>query len=252
MITNETYFLEKEHMSVSLYKQFCKCELLALQGFGEPTSSMLVGSYVDAYVEGTLDQFKLEHPEILSSRGSTKGELKSEFKKADEICQFIENDTVFSKFMSGEKQTIMTGNINGVPWKIKMDSYSPKIAINDLKVMASITNSKGEYVDFISQWGYDIQLACYQEIVYQNTGDKLPCFICAVTKETPINSAIIKIPQHILDGALYRVQITAPYYYDVLKGKELAKGCNKCKVCITRRTTTPIISMEEIMDNGQI
>ena len=207
---------------------------------------MLIGSYVDAYIEGTLDIFKTEHPEIFSSRGTTKGELKEAYKNADLICKFIDNDPVFSKFMSGEKQTIMTGEIAGVPFKIKMDSYSPHIAINDLKVMRTVTNNQGVYYDFVTLWGYDIQLACYQEIVRQNTGEQLPCFICAVTKEIPINSVIINIPQPFLDRALGVVQTEIWHLYDVKTGVVAPCGCGVCNTCIASKRETPIISLDDI------
>ena len=78
------------------------------------------------------------------------------------------------KFMSGKKQVIMTGELFGTKWKVKMDSYIPDIAIVDLKVMASITKLEWVrdigYLDFVRYWGYDIQGAIYQEIVRQNTG----------------------------------------------------------------------------------
>jgi hypothetical protein len=237
-------------MSVSSYKLFKQCENKGIKGFGTPSKDMLVGSYVDAYIEGTLSEFCEEHPEIISSQGKTKGELKAEFKKAVEICNFIDADKTLQQFLSGEKQVIMVGEISSIPFKIKMDSYSPKIAITDLKVMYTITDSKGNYIDFISKWGYDIQLACYQEIVFQNTGDRLPVYIVVVTKENPINSAIINIPQVVLDRALYGVQADLSHYYDVRKGIVLPIGCGLCAECIIKRQKTPIISMIDIMEGG--
>lgn len=250
LITDKLYFADKKYMSVSSWKQFDKCEVSALNGFGTPTPSMMVGSFVDAYISGTLDEFKSENPQIISSRGETKGQLKSEFKQAEEICQFIDNDKMFSRFMSGEKQVVMTGDICGVPFKIKMDSYSKGIAINDLKVMASVTNRSGEYIDFITPWQYDLQLAVYQYICKQNTGELLPTYICAVTKENPINSVIVNVPQDYLDRALYRVESTIEHFYDVKLGKVEPVGCGTCHTCIENRTETPIISLYDIIQNN--
>ncbi len=246
-ITNLDYYENDEYMSVSQFKKLSKCEVDGLVPFPPPTSSMMVGAYVDAFVEGTLEQFKEANPDIFSSRGATKGELKSEYKMADTICEFIQKDPVFSKFMSGEKQTIMTGEISGVPFKIKMDSYSPNIAINDLKVMRSVTDRFGNFYDFITPWGYEVQLACYQEIVRQNTGEQLPCYVCAVTKEVPINSVIVKIPQDVLDIALYKVQSEINHLYDVKMGKVEPHGCGTCDSCISARKSTPIISMRDLL-----
>lgn len=248
ILTSDNYYDKDEYMSVSEFKRYQKCEVFGIQGYMEQmTDAMLIGSYVDSYIEGTLSKFKEEHPEVFSSRGENKGELKAPYKNADTICEYIDNDKVFSQFMSGEKQTIMTGNIAGVPWKIKMDSYSKGIAINDLKVMRTVTDSSGNYYDFITPWGYDIQLACYQEIVFQNTGERLPCYICAVTKETPINSVIVNITQDFLNKALYKVESLAPRFYDIKMNKEEPLGCGLCDNCISMRKSTPIISLEDLI-----
>lgn len=248
-VTNDNYFEDTGHLSVSKWKKFNKCEVDGLSDWGEPTVSMLTGSYVDSYVEGTLEQFKLNHPEIISSRGTSKGELKSEFKQADDICRFIDNDELIQEFLSGEKQKIFTGEIAGVPYKVMVDSYSKGIAISDLKCMATIRDRSGKYYDFISAWGYNYQGAIYQEIIRQNTGEQLPFFIVVVTKESPIDSAIIQIPQHILDKSLYEVELTSSRYYDIMNGDEVPIGCGICKSCISKRSSTPLISMEDIMEN---
>ena len=250
--TDKEYFADEHYMSVSRFKVFEKCEVSAMSGEKYESTALLVGSYVDAYVSGTLEQFKEEHPEIISSRGATKGQLKSEFKVADEVIEKISNDTIFQQFLSGEKQVTMTGEISGVPFKIKIDSYSEGKAIVDLKVMASITRRDGQYFDFITPWGYDVQGAVYQEIVRQNTGQQLPFFIAVATKENPVNTAIIQIPQLILDRALYRVESQVERFYKVMQGEEEPVGCGVCSACIKDRTETPIISMEDILEGGLI
>ena len=246
-LTSDNYFEDTYYMSVSAFKKLNYCEVAGLEPWGEPSTAMLIGSYVDAYVEGTLDRFKENHPELISSRGATKGQLKADYKLADTICEYIDSDKVFSQFMSGEKQVVMTGEIAGVPFKIMIDSYSKGIAINDLKVMRTVTDRSGKYIDFIGDWGYDIQMACYQEIVRQNTGERLPTYICAVTKESPINSVIVNIPQEYLDVALYEVESKLPHLYDVKRGLVVPVGCGVCKSCIAQRPVTPIISYKELV-----
>jgi len=249
-LTCDNYYEADDYFSVSTWKAMTKCEVGGKEPYNSiPSTAMLVGSYVDAYVEGTLDKFIEEHPSIISSRGETKGQLKSDFKQAEEVCRFIDNDERLQRFLSGEKQTVMSGEICGVPFKIKMDSYSEGIAINDLKVMATITKN-GKYYDFITAYGYDVQLACYQEIVRQNTGKQLPCYIVVVTKETPTNSAVIQLPQEIMDVALYKVQSTINHLYDVKIGKEDAVGCGNCSHCISKRTETPLISYYDLISEN--
>ena len=94
---------------------------------------MMIGSYVDSYYEGTLNEFRTKNPHIFRK----DGKLLSGFQKAEDIIARTERDELFQKYMSGQKQVIMTAELFGVPWKIKMDSYLEDKAIVDLKVMAS-------------------------------------------------------------------------------------------------------------------
>lgn len=210
-LTSENYYSQeanKEYMSVSGYKDFAgtygkmPCEFYGMEKLNgrwedEKSTALLVGSYVDSYFEGSLNQFKEDNPEIFTQ----KGELKANFKQAEEIIARIERDEYFMKYMSGQKQVIMTGELFGAKWKIKMDSYIPGVAIVDLKVMASITDLKWVkdigYLDFVRYWGYDIQGAVYQEIVRQNTGEKLPFFIAGATKQTEPDIRIIHVTDRV-------------------------------------------------------
>lgn len=245
-LTNDTYFEKDEYMTVSQFKGYEKCQVLGGTPF-TPTLPMLVGSYVDAFIEGTLEKFKEEHPELISSKGATKGELKADFKYADEICKYITGNERLMKFLGGEKQTIMTGVIQGVPFKSKMDSYIPDVLIADMKIMRTVTDNNGRFYDFITPFGYDVQLAVYQELVRQNTGKQLPVYIVAITKESPINSVIIQIPQTFLDKALYRVSSQVVDIYAVKMNKAEPVGCGVCDACIAKREVTPLISLLDIV-----
>ena len=198
-LTDENYFskeMNMKYMSASQFKDFLKCPACAMAKLKEEwkqekTTALMVGSYVDASYEGTIDIFKAKNPEIFKK----DGELKSEYKKAEEIINRLEKDKMFSKYMSGEKQVIMTGEILGVPFKIKIDSFHKDKCIVDLKVMKDmqpIWNGK-EKENFVEYYGYDIQMAIYQEIVRQNTGKILPTFLCVATKETVTDFAILEI-----------------------------------------------------------
>ena len=79
MLTNENYFApesSQSYMSVSQFKSFLDCEARTMAELnGEyhkaTTDSLLIGSYVDAFFEGTLQSFISAHPEmqIISSSG---------------------------------------------------------------------------------------------------------------------------------------------------------------------------------------
>lgn len=77
-LTNENYYSKEaneEYLSVSQYKDFMGtygkrgCEEYALAKIEgtweenmEDSDALMVGSYVDAHFEGTLDLFKAKHP----------------------------------------------------------------------------------------------------------------------------------------------------------------------------------------------
>lgn len=260
ILNNETYYSQKaneEYMSVSQFKDFngtygrLACEHTALEKlhgtWEEPKSTaLMVGSYVDAYFEGTLDQFKMENPLLFKKDGN----LKAEYVKADEIIARIERDEYFMKYMSGQKQVIMTGELFGAKWKIKIDSYIPDIAIIDLKVMASITELKWVrdigYLDFVRYWGYDIQGAIYQEIVRQNTGKKLPFYIAGATKEKDPDIRIIHVTDNYLQEALHVVEASMPRILEVKSGQEAPDRCELCDCCRKTRVLTAPISILDL------
>ena len=265
MELNELNYFSKEadeaYMSVSQYKDFAGatgmrgCEAKAMakltdKWHDDPSTAMLVGSYVDAYYEGTLDAFKAIHPEIMKKDGT----LKAEYVQADQIIQRSLQDEMFQGFMAGDKQVIMTGHMFGADWKIKMDSYIPDKAIVDLKVMQQVfEDDRNEpkhiwvrdlgYVDFIKWWGYDIQGAVYQEIVYQNTGKRLPFFIAALDRQKETGMAIFHVDDQVLREALKMVETNMPRVLDVKAGLSEPDRCECCDYCRHTKVLTSVIDI---------
>lgn len=248
-----------EYMSVSQFKDFngtygrAACEFGAVEKMEKrwverETTALLVGSYVDAYFEGTLERFRAGHPNIFKKTGD-KGLLR-EYAKAEEIIARIERDGYFMKYLSGRKQEIMTGELFGTEWKIKMDSYIPGVAIVDLKVMSSITELKWVkdlgYLDFVRYWGYDIQGAVYQKVVEANTGKRLPFYIAAATKENEPDIRIIQVTQNYLDEALRVVGANLPRILRVKSGEALPDRCELCDCCRHNRVLTKPISIADL------
>jgi hypothetical protein len=245
VLTAENYYSKEaneKYMSVSQYKDFAgtygkmACEFSTIEKLEErwaqkKTTPLLVGSYVDSYFEGTLEEFKKANPEIFTQ----KGELKANYKQAERIIARMERDPLFMQYMSGEKQVIMTGELFGAEWKIKIDSFVRGIAITDLKVMASITKLEWVkdigYLDFVRYWGYDIQGAIYQEIVYQNTGERPPFYIAAGTKEEEPNIEVIHVTQNYLDEAKHMVEMNMPRILRVKNGEAEPDRCEMCDCC---------------------
>jgi hypothetical protein len=177
------------------------------------------------------------------------GGLQAKYIKANEMIGRCERDIKFMEFMSGEKQVIMTGEMFGAKWKVKIDSYHPDKCIVDLKTCQSITKQFYHkdigYVNFLGEWGYYIQGAVYQEIVRINTGKKLPFFIAAVSKEKVPNIEIIQVEQSLLDEALTEVEMNT-HKVMLLKNREAEPiRCGLCDYCKhTKVLTKPVLSSE--------
>ncbi|WMI80937.1 PD-(D/E)XK nuclease-like domain-containing protein [Anaerotignum sp. MB30-C6] len=237
ILTAENYFSKEasmKYMGVSQFKAFEECEAGGLakakcEFDEEKTVALLVGSYVDAHFEGTLDVFKAQNPAIFT----LKGDLRAEYKKANEIINRIESDSEFMKFLSGEKQVIMKGEIEGVPVKIKIDSYFPDEKIVDLKVMKDFAPiwKDGQKMPYFEAWGYDLQAAVYQEIVRQFTGELLPFYIAAATKEKTTDIQGLIMPQEFLDERLSYFRGLVRHYDNIKKGIEKPIRCGKCDFC---------------------
>lgn len=263
-LSEETYYspeANREFMSVSQYKDFAgalgkvACEATALarlhgEWAEEPSTAMLVGSYVDHYFEGTLDEFRAEHPEIFRKDGG----LKADYVQAEKLIERAERDPLFCKYLSGEKQRIMTGSFLGCQWKIKMDSYHEGKAIVDLKVVSSIREAKWTRetgsLDFVRFWGYDIQGAIYQEIVYQNTGKRLPFYIAAISKEKEPDIEIIQVSDIYLEDALARIETHLPRVLAVKEGREPPKSCGHCDYCKRTKVLRKPIGIGDLMKDG--
>lgn len=254
ILTNENYFsaeMQKKYMGVSQYKSFEACPACAMAEINsiykrQMTPALLVGSYIDAHFEGTLDLFKAQHPELFKRDGG----LKAEYTKAEEIINRIERDDMFMKYMSGKKQVIMTGNIAGVDIKIKIDSLcSDKIV--DLKIMRDfepIYKPEQGRLPWYEAWRYDLQGAVYREIYRQNTGEKLPFYLAAATKETVPDIGIWHIGDETLDFELARFAENVPVYDAMKSGAMDAPRCEKCDYCKQTKVLTEAIESEDEFD----
>ena len=261
-LNNENYFSPEanlEYMSASQFKDFMKCEKDAIakiigETVEEPSKAMLVGSYVDAYFSGEMDEFKVKNPQIFKKDGT----LLKDFEKANEIIAAIESDELLMQYLNGKHQVIMTGEINGVKFKIKVDSLLPDCIV-DQKIMSSIQeliwvekDGRNVKVDFVEAFGYDIQGAIYQEIVRQNTDKKLPFVLAVTTKEENPDKALIEIDQCYLDKALKLVQELAPHYDLVKQGVVKPVGCGKCPSCRIGLKVTGVVSYETLFNKVRV
>ena len=256
-LTNENYHSTEArlaYMGSSQFKSFLHCEKQALAEVrGEldekSTDALLFGSYVDAYFSNEMNEFVPKHPEMFNAR---TGELKSAFANAEKVIETIENDEMMLKYLSGEHQRIMTGEIAGVPFKIKIDSFFDGQCIVDQKIIKDLKpvwieeDGRRRQVNFVEAYRYDIQGAIYQEIVRQNTSKKLPFVLAVTTKESAPAKGLYKIDQEDLDLALAEVIEKAPRFQQIKQGLIEPIGCGECEVCRKSQKVTGIRSYHEL------
>lgn len=236
-LTNKNYYSNKadiEYMSYSQFKQFCECPAKAMaiikgDYVRENTESMLIGSYIDSWLDGELDKFKEEHPEIFNSR---TGELKTNFKLADELYNVIKSDEVLYNLLSGKRQEILTGVIAGVKFKAKIDSLTDDYIV-DGKVLRDCKEVwiNGEKLPFYMQNRYDIQKVIYETLYMQNYFKELPYLLAVVTKEEVPDKQLFTINKQRAEETMQEIITKAPIFDAMKKGKEEIYGCGVCDYC---------------------
>ena len=241
---NETYF------SASQFKDFMKCPAMAMAKLRgeydeEYGRALLLGSYVDEMLTGTR-QSQMDFLE--ENRGDLfkkNGDPYADVLQAIDTIERMRKQPLMMKYLDGEHQVIMKGKIEGVPFKIKMDSFRDGEYIADLKYMKSL-RSPNLFEPMVKYWGYDIQAAVYQEIVFQNIGKRLPFLFVVATKEQPAHLAVGEISQWNMDAALDVVRKNIVRFQNIKTGQLEAERCEDygCDYCTTTKIITEPIDTD--------
>ena len=252
-LTSRNYYSRKANLayfSVSQFKAFMDCGAAAMAELnGEYTPqrgrALLLGSYVDEMLTGSPASRKKF---ILSNEGELfkkNGDPYADVAQASDTIERIKRQPLMMKYLDGNHQTIMTGEIEGVPFKIKMDCYRPGEFIADFKYMASL-RSPNLFESFVSYWRYDIQAAAYQEIVYQNTGQRLPFIFDVATKEVPAHLAVGEISQWNIDKAMNVVKGNIARFQKIKSGEILPERCEAydCDFCTATKILTEVVDTD--------
>lgn len=251
VLTAENYYgqeANEAYWSASQVKSFLECPAKAMaelrgEYVREVSTALLVGSYVDAYFEGTLELFKAKHPELFKKDGG----LKSEYIKAEQMIARAEQDEVFMDYMRGDKQVIKTGTVLGYPFKAKYDAFLPGERIVDLKTtkdMAPMYKPEQGRITFAEYWNWPLQMAIYQAV----EGNHLPTYLNVITKEDPPDIATIEIPQHQLDAELEVLAEKLPYFDAIKQGVIEPPRCEHCAYCRATKKQSGPISLDDLIE----
>ena len=258
MVLNEENYFSKqanmEYLSVSQFKDFETCEAAAMaklkgEWVEEENKALLVGSYFHSHFDGSMDKFKMEHPNIFTQ----KRELKAEYKMANNMIKIVEEDGFCNWLLQGESEVIFEAELYGAKWKCKMDKYDKKherfIDLKTTKDFEKVWDGgKGAKVSFAEYWGYDIQIAMYREIEAKATGrdNRLEGLIIAVTKKEVPDKAILSVDLDSIRAALKRVEEYVPRILDLKAGKEIPIRCEKCDYCKSTKQLNRIVNYRDI------
>lgn len=256
-LTKRNYYdqeMNRAYMSASFVKSMLRCEAATMAELnGEwdqpPGTALLVGSYVDAAFEGPeqFDRFCVDHPEMFKRDGT----LKSDFARANVMIARASSDELFMEFMQGQKQKIITGQIDGIPFKCKLDVYKKGERIVDLKTTRDMLPryKEGEgRMDFASYWNWPLQMAIYQTL----EGHSLPCYLAVITKEDPPDISVIQVEQSKMDAEMEFLREKLPRYDAIKRGIIEPERCESCAYCRATKRLKTVRMLEDFNEFGGI
>ena len=243
-LTQENYFSKEantEYISVSQFKAFEECEAQALHnieiGGENEKAAFLEGKLFENWVAGDRALFMAQHPEMISTRGATAGQLKAEFNKVIKAAErFLEQDFFKDIINKCEKQVILTGKIEGVKVKCALDLFDRETnSIYDIKCMKDFkeqwNKEEKSYVPWYYIYGYVLQLAVYREIVRQNFGEPKEIGLMAASKEEEPDLQAKSFSSELLDLELEYFKNNVKRYNDIKKGIVAPTYCGECSYC---------------------
>ena len=271
-LTRDNYYTpeaDREYMSCSQYQSFCECEAKAmakLEGrWTDPDKeAFLVGNYFHTFFEGpeAHEQFIQENFDKIFKTKVIKGK-KGEpdqtvvtgkyapYEQADKMIEVAQNDPLIMSLIDlpGENEKIMTGELWGVPWRIRLDKYVPDgRMIIDWKTVANISELKWseamhEKVTFIDAYGYMMRAAVYTEIEKQNahSSEDAPFIIVAISKQDyPDKEALYLNHRQRYDYELEQIKKRLGMIQMIKAGRIKPKRCGCCDYCRATKVLSAI------------
>jgi hypothetical protein len=251
MLIHENYFspeMMMKYMSTSQFKAFESCEAAALAElkgeYAVDKEAYKEGRYFEHCITGNEELFMMQNPDMISSKGATKGDLKSNYKRVSGSVEAFNRQYMFTDVTDKcESQVIVTGDIGGIPFKgmvdfLDMDTfdgYDTK-CMKDFKKVYS--DNEKMYVNWFFAYGYNYQAAIYRELIRQTFGEAGRQHILAVTKEEVPDVAALHFSDEILDNALDIIKEFAPRYDRIKRGLIEPERCEKCAYCRETKVIT--------------
>lgn len=257
-LTDDNYYSREadiHYMSCSQFQSFQKCEaatIARLRGLWEPekkSDALFQGQYFHSYFEGpeAFDRFcqegfdQIYKTKTTKARGTEVIGKYAPFELLDRMIKVVEDDPFMAQVLSwpGENELFMTGDIGGIPWRMKMDKYAAGRRIIDYKTSANIWElyynpQTKQKQSFVEEYGYMMRAAVYGEIERQNAGaDNYPLFIIlAVSKQDPPDHESFCLNDDARWGLeLENVKRQIPRIQRLKEGIDSPRRCGMCEYC---------------------
>lgn len=261
MITIDNYYsvdIQMAYVTNSQIKDFFGCPakkgcpakaLAKIRGeyVEEKTDALLIGGFVDAHFDGSLEYFKEKNSGYLFSSKKPFG-LLAKFRVASELIGFLEKDPVFMEYVAGDKQTILQGDIEGIPFLGRLDVNADDF-ITDIKVikdMNPVYCKPDGWMNFVDAWGYGDQLAIYQHLVFNETAVLKDCYLAVGTKEKTPDKEVVHIPNAYLEERMFGVLLKAAEVQRIKSGEKEAEHCGACDYCRSKKMLERPVSLYDL------
>lgn len=239
--------VKRKYLSSSDVKQAIKCEF-AWKAYrtghmqeDEDKEAFKQGNLFEVMLSGTDEEIRLfqeNNFDMFSSRGETKGELKSAYRSVMDCVESVQRQPFLMDIIrNSRKQVIMTGKILGLPFRVMCDLIYTDGSVYDLKCMKSFNREwsiRAEtFVEWYEAWNYPVQLWIYKEIAEQNGLTVPNVGLIAGSKQ---NADV----QALRFGNDLIAQAKADALYEIERMKDILNGaepmrCESCKACVKSR-----------------
>lgn len=160
-------------------------QYLVADGPVNPKTGEPFGKATKAYMEWRAEQSR----EIVSGR---------DYNFIMKLQTSVWLHPVASELLScGVAEGVIREEYCGVPCQIRMDWFSPKSGLADLKTCDSLKWFESD----CRRYGYLFQMAFYRAIIRKATGWNVPVHVIAVEKNEPFSTGVWKLTDEVLDLA---------------------------------------------------
>ncbi len=223
----------------------------------ENDKALVIGNWVHSALESdeAHEKFKKQHPEAISSKGKTKGQLKSDYKIADLIIDRVRNDDFFKFIYQGQRESIVTGELFGIQWKGKIDCLDvEKGRFYDFKTCKDLLGMiwsprHGGRVLWTIAYGYVLQMSIYKHLLEQKYHKNFDPYIIACSKTDPVGLKVIDLSEEY-----GRFQLEDEYVENNIKhvlavehGEIAPTMCDKCDWCREHQRGEQVTTLDELM-----